>query len=130
MGGLRDPHAGLSVPAGIPVGRLDIAVGGVHIHGIPHFVVQAHGDINHIDTRAASEEESVLLAITGDDIDGMLPPINGMQVKAPEEWSRKVAKMLCIPAQPLMYDATPSAPFASVSRTSSMFIRVGCSRAV
>ena len=62
----------------------------------------AHGIIDKITTSSLTENQNVLLAATGRDIEGTLPPINGMQVKAPEKWANRVAKFLNIPSQPLM----------------------------
>jgi len=62
----------------------------------------AHGNIDKITTSQLTENPNILLAVTGRDIEGALPPINGMQVKAPEKWANRVAKFLNIPSQPLM----------------------------
>ena len=61
-----------------------------------------HATIEAVDLTAARAAEGVALAISGQDILGVLPPINGMQVVAPKGWRDGVRSDILIPDQPLL----------------------------
>ncbi len=62
----------------------------------------AHARIQAVDLAAASCAPGVVLALSGADIHGVLPPISGMQVATPRGWRDRMDTDIEIPDQPLI----------------------------
>jgi carbon-monoxide dehydrogenase large subunit len=84
-------------------------VADMKLEGMVHVAIArsqlAHARINSVDLSAAKSADSVVLALCGDDLKDVLPPISGMQVAAPKGWSDRMDPNIQIPDQTLLpYD--------------------------
>ncbi len=61
-----------------------------------------HGRIKSVDLARAREAEGVIFAAAGGDLVGVLPPISGMQVVAPDTWRERMNATIVTPDQPLI----------------------------
>ena len=62
----------------------------------------AHARIVSVDLAAARAVDGVALAVSGADLHGVLPPIDGMQVVTPKGWRERVDTDIVIPEQQLI----------------------------
>ena len=62
----------------------------------------AHARIVSVDLEAARTLDGVALAVSGADLHGVLPPIDGMQVVTPKGWRERVDTDIVIPEQQLI----------------------------
>ncbi len=64
----------------------------------------AHAGVAAIDMSAARRADGVILALSGVELVGTLPPIGGMQVSAPKGWAERVDHRITLPPQRILAD--------------------------
>ncbi len=84
-------------------------VGDMKLDGMVHVAIVRsqlpHAIINGVNLNAARAVDGVELALNGDDLKDVLPPISGMQVTAPKTWRDGMDPRIEIPDQTLVpYD--------------------------
>lgn len=81
-------------------------VGDMKLEGMLHVAIVrsqiAHARINGVDLTAARDADGVVLALAGEELKDVLPPISGMQVAAPKGWRDGMDPHIEIPDQTLV----------------------------